>query len=198
VARVPFVGLTGGLGAGKSTALAALDRLGAATLSTDAVVHDLYASDEVREAVVARWGAQVAPGGVIDRAAVARTAFGDAEERAWLEALLWPLVGGRVLAWREEQERREPPPPAAVVETPLLFEAGMDAAYDATIAVVAGEDVRAARAAARGHHAVDERAARQLSQDEKAARATFVVANSGSVEELERKLADVLAKLSGP
>jgi dephospho-CoA kinase len=197
VARVPFVGLTGGLGAGKSTALAALERLGAATLSTDAVVHDLYASDEVRAAVVARWGPQVAPGGAIDRAAVARAAFGDPAERAWLEGLLWPLVGARVLAWREEQERVEPPPPAAVVETPLLFEAGMDAAYDATIAVVAGEEVRAARAAARGHHAVDERSARQLSQEEKAARATYVVANSGTVEELERRLADVLAKLSG-
>ena len=73
----------------------------------------------------------------------------------------------------------------------------MDGAYDATIAVVADEDVRAARAAARGHHAVDERAARQLSQDEKAARATYVVANSGTVEELEHKLAAVLAKLVG-
>ena len=58
---VPFVGLTGGLGAGKSTALSALERLGAATLSTDAVVHELYASDEVRDAVVGRWGDEVAP-----------------------------------------------------------------------------------------------------------------------------------------
>jgi dephospho-CoA kinase len=197
MARVLFVGLTGGLGAGKSTALAALERLGAATLSTDAVVHDLYASDEVRDAVVARWGPEVAPEGAVDRAAVARAAFGEPAERAWLEGLLWPRVGARVLAWREEQDCREPPPPAAVVETPLLFEAGMDGVYDATIAVVAGEEVRAARAAARGHHAVDERAARQLSQAEKAARATYVVANSGSVEELEHKLADVLAKLSG-
>src|SRR3954468_16324248 len=81
--RVPFVGLTGGLGAGKSTALAALGRLGAATLSTDAVVHDLYATDEVRDAVVERWGAGVAPGGMVDRAAVARSAFASAQERAW-------------------------------------------------------------------------------------------------------------------
>jgi dephospho-CoA kinase len=195
VARVPFVGLTGGLGAGKSTALAALERLGAATLSTDAVVHDLYASDEVRDAVVARWGPDVAPEGAVDRASVAAAAFGDPAERAWLEGLLWPLVGARVLAWREVQDRREPPPPAAVVETPLLFEAGMEGAYDATIAVVAGEEVRAARAAARGHHAVDERAARQLSQEEKAARATYVVANSGTVEQLELALAAVLDKL---
>jgi dephospho-CoA kinase len=194
--RVPFVGLTGGLGAGKSTALQALERLGAATLSTDAVVHELYASAEVRDAVVARWGEDVAPGGVVDRAALAGHAFADPEERAWLERLLWPLVGARVAAWRDEAASRVPPPAAAVVETPLLFEAGMEGIYDATIAVVADEAVRAGRAAARGHHAVDERAARQLSQEEKASRATYVVANSGTVEDLEVALADVLAKLS--
>jgi dephospho-CoA kinase len=192
---VPFVGLTGGLGAGKSTALAALERLGAVTLSTDAVVHELYASAEVRDAVVARWGEEVAPGGVVDRAAVARRVFGEDGERRWLEGLLWPKVGERVLAFREQAAHADPPPAAAVVETPLLFEAGMDAAYDATIAVVAPEAVRRDRAAARGHEAVDERAARQLSQDEKAARATYVVENGGSVEQLEAKLSAVLAKL---
>jgi dephospho-CoA kinase len=193
---VPFVGLTGGLGAGKSTALAALERLGAVTLSTDAVVHELYASSpEVRDAVVGRWGEAVAPGGVVDRAAVARHAFAAPEERAWLEGLVWPLVGARVAAFRADALAREPPPRAAVVETPLLFEAGMAGLYDATIAVVADEEVRAARAAARGHAAVDERAARQLSQDEKAARATHVVRNSGTVAELEAQLARVLDAL---
>jgi dephospho-CoA kinase len=195
VAAVPFVGLTGGLGAGKSTALAALERLGAATLSTDAVVHELYLSDELRDAVVARWGAQVAPGGVVDRAAVAERAFADPGERSWLEGLLWPRVAARVAAWRREAASREPSPRAAVVETPLLFEAGMEAAYDATIAVIADEQVRRARAAARGHHGVDERAARQLAQEEKARRATYAVVNDGTPEELERKLSDLLEKL---
>jgi len=106
-------------------------------------------------------------------------------------------VGARVAAWREEQSRREPAPRALVVETPLLFEAGLEGGYDATIAVVAEEDVRARRAAARGHAAVDERAARQLSQEEKAARATYVVANSGTFEELEVALTGVLDKLGG-
>ena len=152
--RIPFVGLTGGMGAGKSTALAALERLGAATLSTDAVVHELYATDEVRERIVARWGDEVAPAGVVDRAAIATHVFADADERAWLEGELWPRVGARVAAWRDEVARREPPPRAAVVETPLMFEAGMDAIYDATIAVVADEAVRAERASARGHVAV--------------------------------------------
>jgi dephospho-CoA kinase len=166
-----------------------------ATLSTDAVVHDLYASDAVRDAVVARWGDEVAPGGTVDRRTVAQRAFATPEDRAWLEGLLWPRVAERVAAWREETAGADPPPRAAVVETPLLFEAGMERIYDATIAVVADEAVRRERAAARGHAAVNERAARQLSQEEKAARATYVVVNSGTVEDLTLALSDVLAKL---
>ena len=195
MAHIPFVGLTGGLGAGKSTALATLERLGAATLATDAVVHELYAAPGLRDAVVARWGDAVAPGGVVDRAAVAARAFADPTERAWLEGEIWPRVGSRVAAWREEVSAREPAPPAAVVETPLLFEAGMEAIYDATVAVIADEDVRAQRAAARGHVGLDERAARQLPQEEKARRATYTVTNSGTIEELERELSGVLASL---
>jgi dephospho-CoA kinase len=195
-ARVPFVGLTGGMGAGKSTALAALERLGAVTLSTDGVVHELYGDPEVVGLVVGRWGAEVAPDGIVDRSKVAAAAFASPEEREWLEQLLWPRVGQRVMEFRERAMAMEPPPRAAVVETPLLFEAGMDKAYDATIAVVADEAIRAQRAAQRGHHAVDERAARQLSQDEKARRATFAVQNSGTVEELEGVLSDVLGKLA--
>jgi dephospho-CoA kinase len=192
---VPFVGLTGGLGAGKSTALAALERLGAATLSTDAVVHELYASDEVRDAVVGRWGAEIAPNGEVDRSAIAGKAFASDDERKWLEELLWPRVGQRVWEWRQEMSSREPPPAAAVVETPLLFEAGLEGIYDATIAVIAPEDVRAARAAERGHAAVDERAARQLTQEEKSRRATHTVVNAGSVEDLEARLSELLSKL---
>jgi dephospho-CoA kinase len=159
-------------------------------------VHELYGTEEVRDAVVARWGEGVAPDGAVDRPAIARAAFATDEDRAWLEQLLWPRVAQRVAAWRQEVARAEQPPPAAVVETPLLFEAGMERIYDATIAVVADEDVRRERAAARGHHAVDERAARQLPQEEKAARATYVVANSGSVRDLTLALSRVLENLS--
>jgi dephospho-CoA kinase len=192
----PFVGLTGGIGAGKSEALAALERLGAATISADAVVHELYGDPEIVTAVTGRWGDEMAPGGKVDRTAVAGRAFGDPDERAWLEGLLWPKVGERIAAWREAESRRDPPPRALVVETPLLFEAGLEGAYDATVAVVADEAVRAERAAARGHEAVDERHARQLSQSEKAERATYAVSNSGSIRELEDKLSALLDKLS--
>jgi dephospho-CoA kinase len=183
------------MGAGKSTALAALEELGAATLSTDAVVHELYGAPDVRDAVVARWGAEVAPEGVVDRAAVAAHAFAAPEERAWLESELWPRVGARVAAWLQDVATRQPPPTAAVVETPLLFEAGMEQVYDATIAVVAGDRVRAERAADRGHVAVAERGARQLPQEEKARRATFVVDNSGSEADMRRQLSEILGRL---
>ncbi|MFL5888400.1 MAG: dephospho-CoA kinase [Solirubrobacteraceae bacterium] len=193
---VPFVGLTGGVGSGKSTALEVLERLGAATLSTDAVVHDLYASDEVRDAVVERFGPAVASDGDVDRAALAARAFATPEDRAWLEGLLWPRVGKRIAAWRVEQLERDPPPVALVVEVPLLFEAGMEGAFDATIAVVADEEVRARRAAGRGHEAADERVARQLPQDEKATRADHAVVNDGTIEDLERTLSSVVGMLT--
>ena len=192
---VPFVGLTGGLGAGKSAALDALERLGAATLSTDAVVHELLASDEVRDLLVERFGPEIAPGGAVDRSAVAARVFDDPEQRGWLESVLWPRVGARVASWRQEVEALDPPPRAAVIEVPLLFEAGMESIFDTTIAVVAEEAVRAERAAARGHELVEARAARQLSQDEKALRADIVVHNDGTLDDLERKLADALERL---
>jgi dephospho-CoA kinase len=191
VARTPFIGLTGGIGAGKSEALRALERLGAATLSTDAVTHELLASEEVRDLLVDQLGPEVAPGGRIDRGAVASSVFGDDEKRKWLESVIWPRVGEQVAQFRESADDR----PAAVVEVPLLFESGMEAVFDKTIAVVADEDVRAERAAARGHQLVEARAARQLTQDEKAQKADFVVRNDGTVGELEIKLSEVLAKL---
>jgi dephospho-CoA kinase len=193
---VPFVGLTGGLGAGKSTALDALAELGAATLSTDAVVHELLATDELRDLIVERLGPQVAPDGVLDRSLIAERVFGDDDARAWLEGVLWPRVGERVAGWRAALEDADPQPPAAVVEVPLLFESGMESVFDTTIAVVADEAVREARADARGHAGLAERTGRQLSQEEKAARADHAIRNDGTVEALRSELAAVLEKLN--
>ena len=192
---MPFVGLTGGMGSGKSTALNVLRDLGAEVISSDAVVHELYEGQQLRDAVMARFGADVAPGGVVDRAAVAQRVFSSAQERAWLEGQVWPLVGARVQEWLAHARAMRPAPRAAVVEVPLLFEAGLDELYDATIAVVAEESVRQLRADARAHALIDERVARQLSQEEKARRATFVVHNDGSEDDLRRELSAVLAKL---
>ena len=197
-ARVPFVGLTGGIGAGKSEALRALESLGAATLSTDAVVHELLTTDELRDALVERLGPEVAPNGAVDRSKVAELAFGDDEHRGWLEGLLWPRVGQRVIEWREEVDATDPAPAAAVVEVPLLFEAGMDQAFDKTLVIVADEDVRRERAEARGHAELASRTGRQLSQTEKSQRADFVVRNDGSLEELREWLSRFLATIESP
>lgn len=192
---VPFVGLTGGMGAGKSEALAAFDRLGAATLSTDAVVHDLLAGPELAGVIALRLGSAVTPGGIVDRDALAAVVFERPEEREWLEGVLWPLVGRRVVEWRAEVEAMEPSPPAAVVEVPLLFEAGMEGVFDHTLAVVVDATVRGERTAARGHLGADGRDARQLTQEEKAARASFTVRNDGTVSELEEHLRDLLDRI---
>jgi dephospho-CoA kinase len=189
--RVPFIGLTGGMGAGKSEALGALGELGAATLSTDAVVHELLGTDELRDALVERFGEDIAPDGVVDRSKVGERVFSDPGEREWLEEQLWPKVGRRVAEWREKTTGEK----AAVVEVPLLFEAGMEEAFDHTLAVVADEEVRERRAADRGHAGVASRHDRQLPQEEKAQRADFVVRNDGTREELKNALSRVLEKI---
>src|SRR5919107_2990829 len=124
-----LVGLTGGIAAGKSEALRVFERLGAATLSTDAVVHELLTSGEIRDKLVERFGDEVAPDGEVDRSRVGEVVFGDPEQRKWLEELLWPRVGQRVWDFRQEVEARDEPPRAAVGEVPLLFESGMEGGF---------------------------------------------------------------------
>jgi dephospho-CoA kinase len=192
VAAARLIGLTGAIAAGKSEALAALGRLGAATLSSDAVVHDLLSSERVRDLLVGRWGPEVAPDGAVDRAEVAEIVFERPEELEWLEATLHPLVGEEIASWYAglPEDTR-----VAVVEVPLLFETGMEGAFDATIAIVADDEARVDRAGARGTLDLSSRAGRQLSQEEKAARATHVVANDGSVSDLEAALAELLRRI---
>ncbi|MGN6557414.1 MAG: dephospho-CoA kinase [Solirubrobacterales bacterium] len=186
------IGLTGGIAAGKSEALKAFERLGVATLSSDVVVHELLESDSLRERLAARWGPDVVAGGGVDRARIGEIVFADPEQLSWLEEQIHPLVQEKTAAWLMSlPEGTE----VAVVEVPLLFEVGSDKVFDTTVAVVTADEVRQERAAARGHALVDEREARQLTQTEKAERAEHVVENDGSVEDLERALSALLAKL---
>ena len=189
------IGLTGGIAAGKSEALAAFGRLGAATLSSDAVVHDLLEGDAFRAELAARWGDEVAPEGApTDRARIGGIVFADPEELKWLESRLHPMVGAETAAWIAALPADTA---VAVIEVPLLFEGGRESVFDTTVSIVAGEDVRRERAAARGHALVDAREARQLTQEEKAERADHVVVNDGSVADLEAALSALLAKLRG-
>jgi dephospho-CoA kinase len=187
-----FVGLTGGIGAGKSETLAAFERAGVATLSTDRVSHDLLDDDEVRAALVGRWGEEVAPGGSIDRNRVGEIVFGDREELAFLEGLMHPRVGLHVLEWRQALGEDVE---VAVVEVPLLFEAGMEDAFDATVAVVAEDGIRDARLRERDHVGLAGREDRQLDQAEKERRADHVIRNDASLEELHEQVNELIEQL---
>jgi dephospho-CoA kinase len=134
----------------------------------------------------------VAADGGIDRARVGAIVFADRDELAWLEAQIHPLVGQRIGEWAASLPAETE---VAVIEVPLLFESGMEGAFDTTVAVVASEEVRRRRAEARGHTLVAGREARQLEQDEKARRAEHVVENVGTVADLEGALSALLARL---
>jgi dephospho-CoA kinase len=188
-----FIGLTGGIGAGKSEALAAFERAGAAVLSSDQVAHDLLDRPDVRNLLVERWGDAVASGGSVDRERVAAIVFGQPEELRWLESQTHPRVGEAVLEWRRSLG---PEVPVAVVEVPLLFEAAMEGTFDATVAVIADDAIRERRLAERGQAGLDGRQSRQLSQDDKAGRADHVIRNDGSLEQLDRLVSETLRQLS--
>ena len=186
-----LLGLTGGIGAGKSTALAAFEQLGCSTLSSDAVVHALYRDPEVRSAVVERFGPDVlGPDGEVARPAVAARVFSDDIARRWLEQLLHPRVGAALERWRAEEEAAHPGA-LLVHEVPLLYEAGLADRYDGVVLITAPDEVRRARTPER----FDERSAKQLPEAQKVAQADHVYVNDGSPAELERWVADLVARL---
>jgi dephospho-CoA kinase len=188
------IGLTGGIAAGKSEALATFERLGAETISSDAVVHELLDIEPLLGRLKERWGDGIAPEGRVDRTKVGEIVFADPEQLKWLEAQIHPLVGERIGGWLASLGDAVA---VAVVEVPLLFESEMESVFDTTVAVITSDEVRRERAEARGHALVGEREARQLAQEEKAARAEHVIENDGSLEDLERRLSALLAKLDG-
>lgn len=185
------IGLTGAISSGKSTALAAFRELGAATLSTDELAHELLTSPEMATQLTDRWGAGIAPGGQVDRAKVGQIVFADPGELRWLESVLHPKVGEEVVRWRSDlpSDAR-----LGVVEVPLLFEAGMEAFFDGTLVVTAGER-REGWLRDRGDGGAEGRASRQLTEAEKADRATWVVANDGTPADLQAKLHDLWPEL---
>ena len=174
------VAITGGVGAGKSEALAAFARHGAATISSDAIVHELIEDDEeVRRALLERFG-------TTNRSDIAQIVFANRDELAWLELLLHPRVVQRYLEWRERQEA-----PLAVTEVPLLYETGGDVRFDKVVVITAPDEVRAGRRAP-----VDDRETRLLDEAEKARRADFHYVNTGSLEDLDAFVASVVHDLT--
>lgn len=192
----PRVGLTGGIGAGKSEALAALRDAGAAVLSSDEVVHRLYERDDVRDEVVARFGDGILDAsGDVDRAVLGPLAFSQDGGIAFLEGVLFPRIAAERAAWMAEEASRAEPAPLLVCEVPLLFEAGVADQFDRVVMVTASEGVRRERVAARGGaHDFDQRAARQWPEDRKVAAADEVFVNDGDLDALRSWARDLVAR----
>ena len=190
------VAITGGIGAGKSEALAAFARHGAATISSDEIVHRLLREDEdVRRELMARFGERILDeAGQIDRNAIAKIVFADREALDWLERLLHPRVAREYLEWRYELGRLPNPPAVCVTEVPLLYEVGGDQRFDKVVVVTAPPEVRATRS----NVIPAEREPRLLADEEKAERADFVYVNDASLEQLDEFVARVMAELTAP
>jgi dephospho-CoA kinase len=189
------VAVTGGIGAGKSEALKAFARHGAATISSDEIVHELLRSNpDVHAAVRERWGeALFDDDGRVDRARVAEVVFGDRKELTWLESLLHPRVIATYLAWRERLGELPQPPAVCVTEVPLLYEVGGERRFDKVVVITASPDVRISRQIG----PMQEREERFIPDEEKVARADFAYVNDGSLADLDDFVADVLARLTG-
>ncbi|HXV34717.1 MAG TPA: dephospho-CoA kinase [Gaiellaceae bacterium] len=192
--RPVAVAITGGIGAGKSTALHAFERHGAATISSDEIVHELLREDaEVRAAVVERFGEEIlGPDGEIDRAAVGRIVFADRPSLLWLEQLLHPRVVARYLAWREELAALPQPPAVCVTEVPLLYEVGGESRFDKVVVVTASPEARISRRIG----PLREREQRLVPEEEKIRQADFVYVNDGTLADLDEFVSGVMAKLS--
>jgi dephospho-CoA kinase len=185
--------VTGGIGAGKSEALRAFERHGAAVISSDEIVHELLRSDEeVRAALEDRFGREVFDGaGNVDRDRVAQIVFADADELDWLERLLHPRVVAWYLSWREELAEQPDPPAVSVTEVPLLYEVGGDSRFDAVVVISASPEVRISRQV----RPMQDRERRLIPDKEKLARADFAYVNDGSLEDLDRFVSGVVERL---
>ena len=188
------VAITGGIGAGKSEALRAFARHGAATISSDEIVHRLLREDEqVQKALVDRFGERILDeAGQIYRGAVADIVFPDLEALQWLEQLLHPLVAREYLEWREQLGRLEHPPAVCATEVPLLYEVGGQDRFDAVVVITAPAEVRAARSQV----PAELREPRLLPDEEKVKRADYVYVNDGSLDELDAFVAGVMDELT--
>jgi len=192
VTRPVAVAITGGIGSGKSEALKAFARHGAATVSSDEIVHHLLRYPEVKEKIVARVGNGVIdPNGEIDRGALATTVFNDREALAFLEELLHPLVSAEYLKWRDDLAQLPDPPRVCVTEVPLLYEVGGETRFDKVVVITAPTKLRRARS----QLTVDERDGRFLPEREKAARADFAFSNIGTLDELDAFVESVMREL---
>jgi dephospho-CoA kinase len=188
------VAITGGIGAGKSTALESFRRHGAATVSSDEIVHHLLAADaEVKRALVQRFGEGIlGEDGAPDRERIAFKVFRDREALDFLEKLLHPLVSREYMTWREQLANLPNPPEVCVTEVPLLYEVGGEKRFDKVVVITAPRKLREARRGA----APDERESRLIPDREKVKRADFAYVNTGTPDELDAWVGEVMETLT--
>ena len=194
MSRPVAVAITGGIGAGKSEALYAFQKAGAATVSSDEIVHHLLRSDErVIDAIARELGEGVRDEeGGVDRKKVGEIVFGDRAKLDFLEQLLHPLVAAEYLRWREQLAELPNPPQVAVTEVPLLYETGAEKRFDKVVVITAPAKLREQRRRVTR----DDRDERLLPDKEKVKRADFAYVNTGTLEELDAWVADVMERLT--
>ena len=194
--RIPRLGLTGGIGSGKSTALAYLHECGAAVISSDDIVHRLYDRPAIIAAIQARYGHKALSGAHVNRQALAGIVFRDHDELQWLEKLLHPHVQAAVEEWAAAQQKVKPRPAVLVAEVPLLFETGMETAFDLVMLITAPAEVRRQRLTAKlTDGEFERRLALQMPEDEKVARSDFVFHNTGERKALREFVGQTVAQI---
>jgi dephospho-CoA kinase len=197
IAGKPIIGLTGGIGSGKSTAAAIFRDLGAAVIDADRLNHEELNCPEVIGELCRWWGQRVVGAdGRADRAAIRRIVIHDDSQRERLERLVHPRI---------EQRRRElmagfqddPAIRAVVWDAPLLHEAGLAEQCDCLVFVEAGQGARLKRVRQRGWTAEDlERFERsQWPLDTKKDRADYRIANNSDIADLRRQVEDVFSRI---
>jgi len=192
------LGLTGGMGCGKSTAAGIFRELGFSVVESDALVRELWEADaSVKKAALDRWGNRLltSDGNGIDRRKVAEIVFADVQELDWLEGLLHPLVRNRWQALLAANPQKD-----WVVEIPLLFEKNLASEFDFTLCIASSPAQQAARLAARGLSPVEitARQSRQWPLPQKIERADWVALNDGSLNFLRQEIVYFANQLTPP
>lgn len=188
------IAITGGIGAGKSTALAFFSQRGSAVLKTDDLVHQLLDREGVRADVSRLLGLEEIPPGAEGRRLIAESVFADPVKLEALQELLFPLVRGLVAAWFSDEAAA----PLAVVEVPMLFEACMQGLFDCVVLITAPEEVRKQRLKKGvSSSQFDSRVAMQMPDSEKRPLCHYSYENAGSRADLEAFIAGMLTDLTG-
>ena len=188
------VGLSGGIGCGKSTVLGFFREAGWHTVDSDAVVRELLATDaSVQAQLRSRWGEAVFADGAVDRGAVAKRAFSHEGDLKWLEELLHPLVRKSWLASIDQA-----PGANWLVEIPLLFEKRLETLFDLTVCITSPSDVVADRMVTRAYTEaqIEQRRKQQMPLEEKIERADYLISNAGSLEFLKQQTTRLIEQIT--